>query len=1042
MNAKYSFSRYVIATLAVAAVLVLLTACKDDLGYQGIEGQQIAFKLTAPDAWHDGMPINENAPTTHCTSVRALSGGDTKLYLHTVVADNPAEEKAVVSRGTPVKDTDAFERTYFQFSLSGIYTDASLQNVYNLHYESAMGTPMNIGKQLLWPSKGGIEVYAFAPTVEDFNNSLKTNADGSLTDISTGNNASLELNETNPPTLTYTVSTDVTKQVDLMMAHTSISSTTTQPVELQFGHALTAVQIKCGKDMLAGKITEVTIKGIYGKGTWKFESISDSDSEKKGWNIEESETFTYTISKEITLSPGKDATDKIHVPEGTSITGTDTDNLTFMLLPQTLPTGATMTIKFIDDATKTERTLSGSLGGHKWEAGKIVTYSVSPSSIHVSSKFEFSKKGTTADKPDTIPYSGVWYDAAYTAKAEVTQEDVETKAIDIPADKVKFQYRLKNSDPWTDCTKDANGLLTIAAQPAYTAMNNGFSKDSLGSETTPFSLSDEFGETANCYMVDKAGYYTLPLVYGNGYLTLPEGNADGFNYFPKHDDTQIFAKEISGVEDAVLCWQDAPDLIDPASVHISNNMLVFHIRKHTLAQGNALLAVRGTDSSTGKKIILWSWHIWVTPYKDAFYNQFYHSKTYSDENKTTTIGEYDFAQYNLGWCDHHAHNESRIFSLQAIIDMSAYGGTTETVVIPGTFMQMEFKGSDAGDNTYYQWGRKDPMLGGIYNDNTPNYRYKKKGTSLDANEFTMENKQVFNQYNKDGYNYSFCKNLGDAIDKNDYASNGVTIGYAIQHPYMFVTNSRCNDGGDDPTPDFNYRNHWHKPYKEEHVDYLDEGTHIMFNAWDAGATHAGASDNSDSKYYYNNVFSSTGTIKESVKADYLTSNAANVKKSVYDPCPPKFKIPPIDAFRGIAKASKSNDGYYGLGSVSFSNNTCIMTMSDGQSITFPITGVRNYALRSNEWKTVEPTGAESEEGKKSFYETFYRTSMPAFKMLSFVSSATIVKKEEYNAYQLLIFAIDKKIRTDPYSAGNIKMSCFTTSSNSYGMPVRPIKEQP
>ena len=120
MNAKYSIPQYAIATLVAATVLVLPVACNDDLGYQNIEGQRIAFKLTAPDTWHKGISLNENAPTTHCTSVQALSGGDTKLYLHTVVADNPAEEMAVVSRGTPVKDANTFNTTYPRFSLSGI----------------------------------------------------------------------------------------------------------------------------------------------------------------------------------------------------------------------------------------------------------------------------------------------------------------------------------------------------------------------------------------------------------------------------------------------------------------------------------------------------------------------------------------------------------------------------------------------------------------------------------------------------------------------------------------------------------------------------------------------------------------------------------------------------------------------------------------------------------------------------------------------------------------------------------------------------------
>lgn len=996
MNVKYSLSQYIIATLAAGAVLVMPTACNDDLGYQNVGGQQIGFKLTAPDTWHEGMPINENAPTTHCTSVRALSGGDTKLYLHTVVADNPAEEKATVTRGTPVKGTAAFQERYKRFSLSGIcYTgeypdeEAGAQNdwtteyAYNLYYDTTTGKAEKESDKLFWPTNGQVRFFAFAPTVEDFNG---LGTDGTL-ELS-------EATEKGSPTLTYTVPVDVTKQVDLMTVCNPVKAATTPEVELNFGHALTAVQIKCGNGMLAGKITKVTIAGIYGKGKQVIGS--------KTWTPLDEHQAAYTISNEITLSPStdEDIADKIHVPENTPIAGTDTDNLTFMLLPQTLPEGATMTIIFTDDATKTERTLTGSLAGQTWEAGKIVTYSVSPSSIHISAKVEFNKKGITADNPtgDIIPYSGVWYDAAYTAKAEVTQEGVDTKTIDIPADKVKFQYRLKDSDPWADCTSDANGLLTIAAQPAYETMNSGFDKTrENGSEDNPYSLPSEYGgETANCYLVDKAGYYSLPLVYGNGYLTLPAeaDNPDGFKYFPNHKDEKITSSSISGAEDAVLCWQDAPDLIDPASVKVKGENLVFRIRKQTLTQGNALLAVRNASNE-----IIWSWHIWVTPYKTSFYKDFY---TSSAEGNS-----YELAQYNLGWCDHHAHNESRTFSLQAVIDMSAYGGTTTETVDLGTFTQMEFKGSDAGDNTYYQWGRKDPMLGGIYNSNTPKYQYKKYNkTDPDKDEFTMENKQVFNQYNQDGCNYSFCKNPGDAINEKDYASNGVSIGYTIKHPYMFVTNSRCREIEGNTLP-FNYRNHWHKPYKEYNAPYFKD-THIMFNAWDASATSAG-------------------------------NETANVQKTIYDPCPPQFKVPPFDAFKGGIQEAWSK------GKKSVSNNAWTITYNG--EITFPSTGVRNYALRTSEWKTVVPLGSTS-DADQTFCEAFYKTSVPAFQMLTFLTSATIYKKtvsgtttaDTYNAYQLKVFIITKTNRGGEFTLANSTIK-ISDSSNSYGLTVRPMHEK-
>ena len=1031
MSARYRISGYAAAFLLAAALLATAGACNDDFGYHNVEGRQVAFAIDAPDAWRGGMSVDESDPSTRCTSVQPLSGGDTRLYLHTVVADNPVADKAELTRGTPINSTDAFLSAYPRFSLSGIfhtgaYPEDEAQNTwtpeyaYNLIYNSASGEPVEKGGRLLWPSNGTVRFFAFAPTMPDFQ--TKTGGDGSL--------ALSDVSHRGSPTLTYTVPRDVEKQVDLMTARADASGPTSPTVSLNFGHALTAVRIRCADDMLAGDITEVTISGVYGTGT---QVIGAS-----GWT-DLTNPASYTITKTITLPADEGG---VLVEDNTVIAGKDgenADNLYFMLLPQTLPAGASMTIKFKDKATGTERTLSCPLTG-EWQPGKIVTYSISPSSIHISAKVDFSKTSKETSeaksvKPDTIPYTGVWYDAVCTVKAEVTRDGDSPATFDIPAGKVKLRYSLDNGTTWADCGKDGkygDGYLKMAPQSAFTAINgNGkFGDAEAGSESAPFSLSLEYGETANCYLVDKAGYYSLRMVYGNcgngGNLT---GNPNGLTYFPDHTDTgHIAAGTIPGVADAVLVWQDSPDLVDPASVKVAGGNLVFRIRRPTLAQGNAVLAVRNSS-----KNILWSWHIWVTPYKTDFYDE---SSCYESKPGDGNDNTYKLAKYNLGWCDRHGHNEARTFRLQAVIDMSAYKGTNapetekNATVDLGTFTQMEYRGSDAGDNTYYQWGRKDPMLGGIYSDGkTPTYWFKSKGTTPKYDELNMENKQVFNQYRNDeeGCDYRFRKNPGDMIDLldgviNDYESNGVSIGYTIQHPYMFITNSRVDETQEkDPKPDFNYRNHWHKPYIDYAAPYLNENTHIMFNAWDANSTAT------DAGYNFDAVFK-TGTTEE--KTNRLKRNAQHVVKSVYDPCPPKFKVPPIEAFRfgGIRSDSKGSQYSDITPTWDSSSNSWTFTTSGG-TITFPATGVRDYALRPSEWNTVEPNG----HNESNFsYETFYKTSMPAFRDLTFVSSATLVKKTSKNAYQLMLFTIDNRFKEKSNWVRG-----YVESSNSYGLPVRP-----
>lgn len=1052
MSARYRFSGYAAASLLAAALLATAGACNDDFGYHNVEGRQVAFAIDAPDAWRGGMSVDESDPSTRCTSVQPLSGGDTKLYLHTVVADNPVADKAELTRGTPVNSTDAFLSAYPRFSLSGIchtgaYPEDEAQNTwtpeyaYNLIYNSTSGEPVEKQGRLLWPSNGTVRFFAFAPTMPDFQ--TKTGGDGSL--------ALSGASQTGSPTLTYTVPTDVEKQVDLMTARADASGATSPTVSLNFGHALTAVRIRCAADMLAGDITEVTISGVYGTGTQVIGASEWTDLTNPA---------SYKITKTIEL-PADDG--GVLVKDNTVITGMDgenADNLYFMLLPQTLPAGASMTIKFTDKATNTPRTLSCPLTG-EWQAGKIVTYSISPSSIHISAKVDFSKTSKETSeaksvKPDTIPYTGVWYDAVCTAKAEVTRAGDDTKTFDIPAGKVKLQYSL-NGTTWADCGKDADGkygdgYLRIEPQSAFTAINgNGkFGDAEAGSESAPFSLSSEYGETANCYLVDKAGYYSLRMVYGNcgdntGNLT---GNPNGLTYFPDHTDNgKIAAGTIPGVDDAVLLWQDSPDLIDPASVKVTDdkNNLVFRIRRPTLAQGNAVLAVRNSS-----KNILWSWHIWVTPYKTVFYDpgSCYESKP-GDGNDET----YKLAKYNLGWCDRHGHDEARTFMLRAVVDMSAYKGTnaqdTEKTVTKdlGTFTQMEYRGSDAGDNTYYQWGRKDPMLGGIYNSNTPEYWFDGKGnaSSVKKQEFNMENKQVFNQYRneeeicryqdkEEKCDYRFRKNPGDMIDLldgviNDEASNGVWIGYTIRHPYMFITNSRVDEtpGETNSEVSFNYRNHWHKPYIDYAAPYLNATTHIMFNAWDADpvSTVKGAG------YIFDDVFKKNNNKWVVNDEENLKRNGKHVVKSVYDPCPPKFKVPPIEAFRfGGIRSDSSKSQYSDITPTWDSSKNSWTFTTSGGTIEFPATGVRDYALRPNEWTTVRPADASS--GSSFDYETFYKTSMPAFRDLTFVSSATLVKKTTKNAYQLMLFAIDNRSKNK-----SNWIRSYVESSNSYGLPVRP-----
>lgn len=98
------------------------------------------------------------------------------------------------------------------------------------------------------------------------------------------------------------------------------------------------------------------------------------------------------------------------------------------------------------------------------------------------------------------------------------------------------------------------------------------------------------GETANCYIINKAGEYKFPIIKGNG----------SKGVIIKGD-----TAEIEGVSDACVVWQDA-DII--SSVGVQRGYVVFETAS-TWRKGNAVLAVKNSEGT-----ILWSWHIWSTDY--------------------------------------------------------------------------------------------------------------------------------------------------------------------------------------------------------------------------------------------------------------------------------------------------------------------------------------------------------------------------------------------------------------------------------------------
>ena len=247
-----------------------------------------------------------------------------------------------------------------------------------------------------------------------------------------------------------------------------------------------------------------------------------------------------------------------------------------------------------------------------------------------------------------------------------------------------------------------------------------------GSSTDYFDLSDPTGVgspqyTANCYMVHAPGYYKLPLVYGNaiGSPTVGAGAENTVAYKPGtvssgvatflNHNTSISApwlsKSTSGtgvnkgmginVNGAQLIWQDVNGLTTDYA--IEDNYLKFRVPAATIAEGNAVIAVK--NGST----IVWSWHIWVT-------NENYSNTTTVTKNSHA----YKVTHSDLGWVNLGNVTKSGYggHSCTVKITQGGEGGLSQTFDVIQKDGAVVYTPNKAGNNPFYQWGRKDPFVPG------------------------------------------------------------------------------------------------------------------------------------------------------------------------------------------------------------------------------------------------------------------------------------------------------------------------------------------
>ena len=313
----------------------------------------------------------------------------------------------------------------------------------------------------------------------------------------------------------------------------------------------------------------------------------------------------------------------------------------------------------------------------------------------------------------------------------------------------------------------------------------------VGDITTGHEYTDlSANGTANCYLVTSPGFYKFKAdVKGNGVVPSQLESMAG--------QTAIVPKS------ALVLWyntlQKSNNWVDESPVYLSSVSIdsdgyIRFFTPYVFVPGNVVIAAFAEEGVTYENItvdenkcinnatLLWSWNIWA-------------AEGYDPEASAVNADGNVFMDRNLG------------------APISGIGTTGN------------YEPAGAVGN-YYQWGRKDPFPS--ISDYCNYYPCQYANTLIGTPTYTpvvalrvngqsaaknVDN-QIWGYRTKDDGSFNIDSSW-HTIERNSIAapssSNSVFAGYAVEHPYVYILNSKYPDGGYYPwvtTNDQSYREFW------------------------------------------------------------------------------------------------------------------------------------------------------------------------------------------------------------------------------------------
>ena len=585
----------------------------------------------------------------------------------------------LLTRGTPISSSlDIPDMGVFAYySGNGVSSNkwsssAVPDFMYNVHVTNNSGVWSYINP-VYWPhaADANVSFFAYSPFATGVYNPI-TNP--------TGNGITVNV-ISGIPVITYTVPTSCAAQPDLMVAalKNDLNKVSGSPiVSFSMDHTLTSVGFKAsgqGEEIAGIKITDVITSGI----------LTTAANGSFTWDTSSSGTYDFeAIPNEVVL-------------DGTSAEVIEANGF-LMMIPQTLGANSKLILTLSNDSE-----IEFDLSGHTWVEGVKVIYNIDLSSedILIVTESYLTYNNNSGSQNFTVTSTtgsgnAKSWTADYSEDNGITWTSIGPSWLTVPSSGSGGTNTMQTATVTTYTGANMEDLILVAAP-------------SKGLSSAPYDLSTKGGSTsmntANCYIINGPGYYQLPLVYGNAIkngvpnhraYTSDITSATCLQVFLRHDNSPITNPYLYNQtvqtdvvpDNAVLVWQDTMGLITNIDLTSDKQNLQFEVDPTTIAQGNAILAVRNSNN-----VILWSWHIWVTPLVNA-------DTPATDDVLNLDNVPYSFMQHSLGWCTFGS-------TLRSVMVRITQDDTSlsDTIIIT----QDPPVSTHGGFAPFWQWGRKDPI---------------------------------------------------------------------------------------------------------------------------------------------------------------------------------------------------------------------------------------------------------------------------------------------------------------------------------------------